>query len=118
MVAAGRRPGRRPGFRSAHRGRDRGLGGPYRGEPRPRSPAVAGTLMIPASNDPGAVPSGSPDAPARGGDPGIAEPGDEANWRLPDIPPLARDLAPALQRRIDDKIKPAGALGRLEELAL
>ncbi|CAH2604002.1 Nicotinate-nucleotide--dimethylbenzimidazole phosphoribosyltransferase [Rhodovastum atsumiense] len=39
-------------------------------------------------------------------------------WTVPEIPPLARHLAPALQQRIDDKTKPRGAFGRLEELAL
>lgn len=38
--------------------------------------------------------------------------------QLPEIPPLAEHLAPALRARIDAKTKPPGSLGRLEELAL
>lgn len=39
-------------------------------------------------------------------------------WTLPEIPPLARELEPALRARINNKTKPLGSLGRLEELAL
>ena len=39
-------------------------------------------------------------------------------WQPPAIPPLALHLAPALQARLDDKTKPQGSLGRIEELAL
>lgn len=39
-------------------------------------------------------------------------------WTTPLIPPLARHLEPELRRRIDQKTKPLGSLGRLETLAL
>ncbi|HEY0893113.1 MAG TPA: nicotinate-nucleotide--dimethylbenzimidazole phosphoribosyltransferase, partial [Cellvibrio sp.] len=34
------------------------------------------------------------------------------------IAPLNRDLIPEIQERIDQKTKPLGALGQLEQLAL
>ena len=39
-------------------------------------------------------------------------------WTSPLIPPLARQLEPELRLRLDDKTKPRGSLGRLEQLAL
>jgi len=39
-------------------------------------------------------------------------------WQPPAIPPLAHHLRPALQARLDDKTKPQGSLGRIEDLAL
>ena len=41
-----------------------------------------------------------------------------AAWQPPVIPPLAHHLTAALQARLNDKTKPQGALGRIEELAL
>ena len=40
------------------------------------------------------------------------------HWSPPQIPPLARPLESSLRLRIDQKTKPLGSLGRLEELAL
>jgi nicotinate-nucleotide--dimethylbenzimidazole phosphoribosyltransferase len=40
------------------------------------------------------------------------------NWTPPEIPPLAKSLEAELRSRIDQKTKPLGALGRLEEIAL
>lgn len=40
------------------------------------------------------------------------------HWSPPKIPSLARHLEPALRLRLDQKTKPLGSLGRLEELAL
>jgi len=40
------------------------------------------------------------------------------NRHVPNIPPLATEFAPALRARIDQKTKPPGSLGELEELAL
>lgn len=41
-----------------------------------------------------------------------------SSWQIPGIPPLAAHLEGALRARIDQKTKPLGSLGRLEELAL
>ena len=40
------------------------------------------------------------------------------NWQPPVIPALAVNLEATLRRRLDQKTKPPGSLGRLEELAL